>query len=329
MNIFYIGPYRQDDFNGIVSRNIIKSIANKHKIFIRPIYYSANDIVADLEPDILSYEDNDINNYDYLIQHVKPNDCLHTQQFDKNVLIPISDSIAADYVHYFIDHTIDNILFEKRNHIPNVCYNNNKYQTFDYDIYFDKNNKAFDIGPLSAMKKFYFIGEYKSNIDIIYSLMRSFIYLRKTIDQEYALVLFVINISQNEVNHLQNLVHETYKKLNATHTISKILIIPISMSYNNIIAAHNSADIFLNFDIKNSSQINKKIALKLNKPTVDLAEIGGCEKSLNINGNILDELEEQISDQNIIDSMLNFIIDNHVNKSTTSSSNSKHISDFL
>lgn len=323
MNIFYIGPYRQNDFDGLESRNIIKSIAKKHDIFVRPIYYNGVDLIANLDNDINKYEDSDLKNYDCLIQHVRPIDCLHTQQFNKNILIPIIEDY--DFVDYFIDYTIDKVLLDYDSLFADKY--SQKSEHFDYDLYIDNPKQIFDIGPLSAFKKFYFIGEYKHNKDIIFSLIRSFISLKDSISSEYALVLFAINISQSDLNTIQSYIHESYKTLGAVNTISKIVLIPIAMNAEQILSAHASADICLNFNNKPRTQINKKIAISLNKTIIDKPEYRN--ESLYTNDTTYQYMQPILTDKEIKDSLLNFMIDTKLSNKKKQHKYYPHISEVI
>lgn len=325
MNIFFIGPYRQDNFDGIFSRNIVNSLGEKHNIFARPIYYDGTDILQEIDSKTKLFEDNDINQYDCLIQHVKPIDCLHTNQFKKNVLIPIIDEIYEAEI--FIDSTIDKILVDDIDDYTDKL-NNNKTEIFDYNLYIDiKKERIFDIGPLNALKKLYFVGEYKSNYDIILGLIRSFIHLRKQINQDYCLVLFAINITQNDIGFIQNYIQQAYKALNAVHTINKVIVIPISMSTEHVIAAHNSGDIFLNFNHCPYNQINKKIAQSLNKKIINKNK--NFTNNLYTNNTFHTSAQPYMSDKDITDSIIDYLIDEKVNNTKLKTKKYKHIADIL
>lgn len=323
MNIFYIGPYRQNDFEGLASRNIIRSIAQKHDIFVRPIYYSGNDYINELDKDLNKYEDYDLKNYDCLIQHVRPIDVLHTQQFNKNILIPIIDDY--DFVAGFIDYTIDKILID-HNCLSTEIYSK-KSEYFDYDLHIENPKQIFDTGPLSAFKKFYFIGEYKFNKDIIFSLIRSFINLRNTIDSEYVLIIFIINIIQSDIVIIQNYIHETYKSMSAHNTINKISIIPINMSSEQIVAAHASGDICLDLNNKPRNQINKKIAESLNKIIVNRPE--SKNESMYSNDITYNQMQHILTDGEIKDCLLNHIIDAKLSHLKIKQTHYPHISEVI
>jgi hypothetical protein len=327
MNIFFIGPYRQNNFDGIFSRNIVESIAQKHSIFARPIYYEKSDSNSEIKTSIDEYEDRDLKDYDCLIQNVRPVDCLYTNQFGKNILIPIIENNLEEEL--FIHQTIHKILLD--NDDQSIEENKDlskKTEFFDYDVSVQiEKNRVFDIGPLHAMKKFYFIGEYQKNYDTVLSCIRSFVYIRSKIDSDYILVIFLINVSQTDLAFINNYIQQVYKIFNSPHTINRVVICPISMSLENISAAHNTGDIFLNYNSYPKNQINLKIAQKLNKHIVDKPN---GSLSLVANNNLNNSFDKTLSDKDITDSIINYLIEDKLHKySYSANRKTKHIADIL
>lgn len=99
------------------------------------------------------------------------------------------------------------------------------------------------------------------------------------------------------------------------------------MNTEHIVAAHNSGDIFLNFNHCPNNQINKKIAQTLNKKIID--------KNKNITSNIYNNNsffknpQPFISDKNIIDSIIDYLIDEKINNKTIKTKQYKHIADII
>ena len=86
MNILFIGPYRQADTWGDVSKILIKSISMIEDINLttRPIFLS-NSIDNNVEPAIFKFEANKEEKYDVLIQHTLPNYMIYSGEFDSVV----------------------------------------------------------------------------------------------------------------------------------------------------------------------------------------------------------------------------------------------------
>lgn len=268
MNILYVGPYRQDNYYGLYSQAIIQSLGSKHNLTTRPIFYSASEVQKNLPPILHELEQKRYNHYDCLIQHVEISDILYTNSFDKNIVIPIIDHKYDSYLlnnrcvnEFFIDSTTHKELFPE-----------SKTKLFELDLDFSiDRNKIFDIGPLLPMKKMYFSGNYADNTDLILSLIRSFVFLQDDISTDLVLVLFLFNITKDQINQIKDYIKNIYNIFGLKYTIDKIAIVPVGMSILNILSCHNSGDIFLNFNTSSCSTINKTIASKLDKPIIEPA----------------------------------------------------------
>jgi len=86
MNILFIGPYRQADTWGAISKSLIKSISMIENVGLttRPIFLS-NSIDGNIEPNIFKFEANREEEYDVLIQHTLPHYMIYRGEFDKVV----------------------------------------------------------------------------------------------------------------------------------------------------------------------------------------------------------------------------------------------------
>ena len=84
MNILFIGPYRQTDAWGSISKNLIKSISMIEDVSLttRPIFLS-NSIDRQIDPNIFRFETNKEEKYDVLIQHMFPSYMIYSGDFDK------------------------------------------------------------------------------------------------------------------------------------------------------------------------------------------------------------------------------------------------------
>ena len=84
MNILFIGPYRQSDSWGNLSRSLLKSLSLIDDISItcRPVFLSNLPEQKNLDPSIFSFEANKKEKYDVLIQHMLPNYMLYNSNFE-------------------------------------------------------------------------------------------------------------------------------------------------------------------------------------------------------------------------------------------------------
>lgn len=86
-NLLFIGPYRQKDGWGLASRDCIKAIATTNvNITTRPIYLAPGNVDKDFnDENIIKYENNLCDKYDYVVQHVLPEYFFYDQRFGKNI----------------------------------------------------------------------------------------------------------------------------------------------------------------------------------------------------------------------------------------------------
>ena len=82
MNILFVGPYRQSDAWGNMSKSLIKTISKieDYSITIRPIFLS-NQNLGPVDADIIKYESNRKDSYDVLMQHMLPNYMIYDSSF--------------------------------------------------------------------------------------------------------------------------------------------------------------------------------------------------------------------------------------------------------
>ncbi|NVM35960.1 MAG: hypothetical protein HWN81_10210 [Candidatus Lokiarchaeota archaeon] len=99
MSILYIGPYRQTDGWGKISKNFLDylfhSIEDKNELSCRNIWYNQN-INSVLTGDLYKFEKRKVNNPEILIQHGIPNNLVYNGKFKKNIAITS------------VDHSIEN-----------------------------------------------------------------------------------------------------------------------------------------------------------------------------------------------------------------------------
>lgn len=325
MKVLFIGPYRQSDIDGILSYNIIRNIKTQHSITIRPIYY--HNQISNLPSDILDLENIELSEYDILIQHVKPKDCLLTNQFTKNILLPIikTSEIENDL---FIDNTITNILLDDDySGMDFVINNKSKINIFDYSLMMQQNlNSIFDLGIWNKYKKLYSIVNFEEDKDIIYSMIRSFIFLRNTIPQEFCLCIFITSITQSNLNLIQEYIKHVYTKFEASHTINKIVIVPIETNETTVMSIHNTGDIFLDIPGNTKNKINKKIAEDRKKEIIDI----GVEDKQNLENNRepTPKFISKSNDKLICDAVEGYLNTNQ-NSNTKNNPKKKHILELI
>jgi hypothetical protein len=99
MNVLFIGPYRQPDEWGEMSRSIIKSMLSAGDINLttRPVFLAQAVLSPNsCDPDIFRCETNKQTDYDVVIQHCLPNFMLHDGKFKTNVGIASIETKGND-----------------------------------------------------------------------------------------------------------------------------------------------------------------------------------------------------------------------------------------
>lgn len=87
-NLLFIGPYRQKDGWGLASRDYIRAIASTDSVNIstRPIYLApANNDNEFNDEQIISYENNIYDKYDYVVQKMLPEYFYYDARYGKNI----------------------------------------------------------------------------------------------------------------------------------------------------------------------------------------------------------------------------------------------------
>ena len=273
MNILYIGPYRQKGTVGITSLFVLINILSKTntRVSCRPIYINGSEPVDIGDSTILSSEKNRLDNYDMVIQHVDPKDCIKINSVQKNVIIPILNERILDEntINKLAD--FDMVLTDTKYAYSRIANASNKLlsktKNYDYDIPMSSipQNK-FNIGTLDHTKKLYFIGSYRNNIANINYLCKSFI--RNTVNNECSLVLFLFDIDAKIKNDIESMISNIYTENNIKHAINRVLVAPIDPTLDNILTAHQTGDIFIDLQDDNSNTVNSKFATILKKSIV-------------------------------------------------------------
>ena len=323
MKVLFLGPYRQSDLNGFFSLNILRNISQKYSVCARPIYYIGGS--NNPPKDICDLENNNMSEYEILIQNVRPKDCLLTNQFDKNIFIPILQSSDIDN-DLFMNETLDSILVDEQyDTMDFIKINKNKIKIFDYSLFIKEDSTSvFDLGIWNKYTKLYTILDYYEDLHILYSIIRSFIKSNSIIPQEFCLVLFITNLSKQDSGLLQEYINNIYNTFKAAHTINKIVLVPIQANENNIVASHNSGTIFLDVVNNIKNKLNKKIATEKKKNIINIPDRMG--EYLQYNNRLYTDFINTNTDHDICESIQKFLN----NKATkTKQINKKHILELI
>lgn len=87
MNVFYVGPYRQRDSWGDISRSYIKFLSKHTDLAIRPVYYNSSNESCNIDEELQQLESKKIEDKDIIIQHGLPYNLIYDGSFNKNIAI--------------------------------------------------------------------------------------------------------------------------------------------------------------------------------------------------------------------------------------------------
>lgn len=276
MNILYFGPYKYNDFLGICSRALIDELSqiDEAKLYTKPIFLNnlyANRTMVNYSAYNKKLPDQ---NFDYIIQHC-PIDmvALDHNLSKKNIYIPICDyGINVDYTYNL--HKFDHICVDNLTHYKIFDYLELNSSIIDYNIPKKTNdNLKINIGLNRFKTKFYFIGSYQQNINILNKLIVAFILAFR--DNPNVSLTLLLNEDQREsVNKsINKTISSLYEKLNFNSKIPPIQIITQTFSIEDLQLIHNNFDIFIDLSDEYETGLNYGLAKKYNKTLLSIQDI--------------------------------------------------------
>jgi len=279
MSILYIGPYRQNDYNGLESSVYLKSIQENiiHKnikLYARPYYYR-----TDTQNNTDQYAYNDLEN---ITEPIDPVNIVLQHGFTEhlsirpsytNIAIPILRNKIAKASKYnilhklnYFDHIIVGDDYEKKLLIKSdikkpihVFYHDLSDSVNNLDIL----NSRYDYGPIGNKKyNFMFIGEYVPNLDIIQTIVFAFLSAFRAKSQ-YSLTFILKGTAQHKKD-----IEEFYRKILHQLKILNKIDIRFYFSPLNIkdtFAALNSADCLLSLNQDNNQKLYSNYIIRQDK----------------------------------------------------------------
>lgn len=167
-DIFYIGPYRQNDSWGYTSKAFVNLLASLPiKLSVRPVWFTPAEEARDIE-NIIQYEYQSPTEKDIIIQHGLPYIFSYSSEFKRNIGTfrldcEISNMGWVDYINLMDDIIVfskfeSELLYKSKidsniNYLPYPpLYQNSREESLDLDI---PEFKFFTIGSLSKLSGFY------------------------------------------------------------------------------------------------------------------------------------------------------------------------------
>ena len=225
MNILYIGPYRQIDYVGQMANlhidSIRASMKNTDKLSTRPIYFDPS--LASPSSIVYDTENTQMEHIDVTVQYV-PIDFVAIRQGFKNLAVPMIDpklqNISQDY-SYDILNSVDKIILDDD---KNKTLIKNYGITAPIEMYeekiIDSKKQKFNLDTINKYYKFGFIGQYRTNKQIIQKIIHAFfLYYRNNTECK---LYFFLRGSDQEKIELDQTVSQIKKDLNIPEYINCI-----------------------------------------------------------------------------------------------------------
>lgn len=249
-NVLYIGPYRQNDIFGEISRSYLRCIKLSNNMLSVPIYYT-NNILSTYQ----NHEDEikKFSNFDCLIQHCLPGDFFVNKHYGKNIGITTIDTYnwCLNYDSISNLNTLDEIWVcsgkEQKNLIKSGVKTNIK--TIHPSIETNKiveDQSHLELNTCDNVLKFYSIID-NINIEDFDSLIIAFNLAFNFYDD----VLLIIKTKEKEIEqHILSL----KQKIGFKHKFKQEII--IGQGSNNNGTIHNTGNCFVSCKKNNSFDIN-------------------------------------------------------------------------
>jgi hypothetical protein len=283
MNILYVGPYRQNNDDGILSKLYLHNlISSDHNITCRPIYLSQSSIEK-FNGEFLTYESKTYDEYDCLIQHAPIYSLQKHGGFPKNIAVPIlenTNNLKSCYKKQLMQ--FDKIIINNDNSEAMMVRNDLAEKIYRIACPIADNlaeslkEKKLNLGIHNSTTKFYFFGNLDRDMDVIKKILISF-YISFRSEYGKSLILFLEDVSPAKQLEFVNMAKEIKQKLKintSDKSVSEYFIFKNLLLEEKIIA-HNSCQVFLN--LGQTSTLQEQYAKLFNNHVINMDNIETIE----------------------------------------------------
>lgn len=283
MSALYLGPYRQTDINGQVSRFFLNTILSQHdpkSVISRPIYIAHDSGLLSNKIKFNSESNTILCEYDVLIQHMPVEHMQYMPYIAKyHYAFPIIDSLEnlglfeanLGILNYF-----DKIFVQsnKEKEILEKSINKNKIEIFAPQINIQEFEKIikqkFKFANYDTTKKFYFIG----NINKDESIIKKIIFSMYAATSDHAIspicVFFLDFDSKPDIASLDHEIQNIRKSFGLKEDYRKEIFIFKHFSETELIVAHASCDIYLSINDSQTYYLQELYASLCNNQIISL-----------------------------------------------------------
>lgn len=276
MNILYFGPIRYDNDYGFSARNIVESLSTRHNIDIQNLFLDSpynNSTIIDLgSRDIKNFKLK--NNYDCIIEHC-PIDMMHIDKSlcEKNICIPILSDFTLNLQQISKLQQFDLVVSDNTIQHKLLKDNNIKYIPLSYNLSKNNNEYNIDFGYHLFNKKFYFVGDFKNDHNIIQKIIVSFLISFRN-RSDVSLVLFCSDDDRESATKaLSEMIGSICDKMHYTSRLIPIKTFVNKLGHQDLHIIHKSCDVFLDIYDSYKPGINRQIAALYHKNIIDISNL--------------------------------------------------------
>jgi hypothetical protein len=280
--ILYIGPYRDNSSDGDIARNYLRSIESKskNKVTTIPIYLNAVNGIS--KNNQFPSEDYKIHNeYTTIVQHLPIEHIQYMKEYEYSIAFPIINNISS----IGIDNNFEVLkLFQKvlvtgkyiKKSLENIGIQNIEIYNPIPELPINK-DIIFNIHNFPNSKRFYFIGDIDDDIEIIKQLIISFNIA--TLNSSHSVLVFFLNHNgQSDIAELQKLIDNIKLNTGLQHNyINKEIFIIKPFNKEEILAIHNSCNVFLSLNTHTHRLIDEIHAKKCNNEIINVDDFADIE----------------------------------------------------
>lgn len=292
MSTLYIGPYRQTDIDGQISRYFLTSlIQNGGAVVSMPVYVAnpskgviSKKIVFDTEKIIEKPE-----KYDTIVQHM---DILDMQYMPDvattHIAFPILDNIANlgltkfqyDILNYF-DKIIVQSEKEKTMLVENCGFAKNKISMFIPDInkkqYLEISKKQkYEFKNYCTNKKLYFIGNVNEDINIIKKIVFSLYHVFTKMSDPPICIFFLDFDNNPDINQLDSDIKQMRANFGMPIDYGREIFIFKHFSEEDLAIGHGSCDIYLSLNEKRTNYLYEHYARLSGNKVISMDDVTDC-----------------------------------------------------
>ena len=273
MTSVFIGPYRQYDYLGQISRTYLQSIYlaytnKKLSLISRPLFIDSSLTATNNIPPLDKTEDIPENlALDCIIQHA-PIEYLAIQKYTKNIAIPIMQNKISKMPYnqnYQKLNSFDGVLVENEQDKHLLIKSNISCPIIVFDESLSNKDilphidKSYNLGEkMNGVFVFGFIGAYKQNISIIQKIITAFLVSFRS-SSDVSLIMSCRGTEQDK-KEIEKYYDDLKKRLSITE-YNNILFIFSGLDIESSIASLNSFSCLLSINDDHSQYLYEKYAV--------------------------------------------------------------------